>query len=109
MNSISGRRLPVWAAILGVLVLSNVILAQEASTSADTLPIFYEELTAPEFVQAVIKSESTCVIPLGILEKHGPHLPLGTDLIDCREVARRAAEREYTIIYPAEWILNLPN
>jgi len=104
MNSISGRRLPAWAAILGVLVLSNVILAQEAATSADTLPIFYEELTAPEFVQAVIKSESTCVIPLGILEKHGPHLPLGTDLIDCREVARRAAEREYTIIYPAYFV-----
>ncbi|HUU37945.1 MAG TPA: creatininase family protein, partial [Candidatus Desulfaltia sp.] len=44
------------------------------------------------------------VIPLGILEKHGPHLPLGTDLIDCREVARRAAEQEYTIIYPAYYV-----
>jgi creatinine amidohydrolase len=52
----------------------------------------------------VAKAEATCVIPVGILEKHGPHLPLGTDLIDCREVALRAAKQEYTIIYPAYYV-----
>jgi creatinine amidohydrolase len=103
MNS-RNRRLSVLAAALVVFVFSNVILAQQAGKSTAELSIFYEELTAPEFVQAVTRSESTCVIPLGILEKHGPHLPLGTDLIDCREVARRAAEREYTIIYPAYFV-----
>ncbi|MGB7297036.1 MAG: creatininase family protein [Candidatus Aminicenantales bacterium] len=87
-----------------VFVVSNGILAQDAGKSSAELPVYYEELTTPEFVQAVIRSESTCVIPLGILEKHGPHLPLGTDLIDCREVARRAAEQEYTIIYPAYYV-----
>jgi len=24
-----------------------------------------------------------CILPFGILEKHGPHLPLGTDLLMC--------------------------
>ena len=46
------------------------------------------------------QSGGTCIIPFGILEKHGPHLPLGTDLLDARELALRAAKREYAIIFP---------
>jgi creatinine amidohydrolase len=98
-------------AALGILsVASAVFLFSAASFSQDAvkrdtpLSVHYEELTALDFVRAVDKSESTCVIPLGILEKHGPHLPLGTDLIDCREVALRAARQEYTIIYPAYYV-----
>jgi creatinine amidohydrolase len=68
--------------------------------SGNTLPIKYEELTSPDFQLALKKSESTCIIPFGILEKHGPHLPLGTDLFEARETSIRAAEREYTIIFP---------
>ncbi len=92
------------SAVLTVFVVTGTIPAQESAKPKAELPIFFEELTAPEFVQAVTKSEATCIIPLGILEKHGPHLPLGTDLIDCREVARRAAEQEYTIIFPAYFV-----
>jgi creatinine amidohydrolase len=98
-------------AALGILSVASAVflfsaasLSQEAVKPDAGLSVHYEELTAPDFVQAVAKSESTCVIPLGILEKHGPHLPLGTDLIDCREVALRAAKQEYTIIYPAYYI-----
>ncbi len=65
------------------------------------LPIQYEELTAPDFVRALRAAGNTVVIPMGILEKHGPHLPLGTDLLDAREVARRAAQREYVVVFPA--------
>lgn len=87
-----------------VLLFSAASLSQEAVKPEAGLSVHYEELTAPDFVQAVAKSEATCVIPLGILEKHGAHLPLGTDLIDCREVALRAAKQEYTIIYPAYYV-----
>lgn len=73
---------------------------EPASRAAPPLPVRYEELTAPEFVQAVVQAGATCVIPLGILEKHGPHLPLGTDLLDCREIALRAAAKEYSIVFP---------
>lgn len=71
-----------------------------AGGAGPPLPVRYEELTAPEFVQAVSRSGATCIIPLGILEKHGPHLPLGTDLLDCREISLRAAAREYAIVFP---------
>ena len=67
---------------------------------AADLPVKYEELTAPELVQAVSQSGGVCLIPLGILEKHGPHLPLGTDLLDVREVALRAAKTEYSVVFP---------
>ena len=87
-----------------VLLFSAASLPQETGKQGAGLPVYYEELTAPDFVQAVAQSQSTCIIPLGILEKHGPHLPLGTDLIDCREVALRAARQEYTIIYPAYYV-----
>ncbi len=103
MNTKKRHRLAL-SAVLTVFVIAGTISAQKSAMPKAELPIFFEELTAPEFIQAVTKSEATCIIPLGILEKHGPHLPLGTDLIDCREVARRAAEQEYTIIFPAYFV-----
>jgi creatinine amidohydrolase len=44
----------------------------------------WEELSGPDFVQAIHQSQGVCVLPFGIIEKHGPHLPLGTDLLDVR-------------------------
>jgi len=60
----------------------------------------YEELTAAQFAQAVEAAAGTCLIPLGVMEKHGEHLPLGTDLIACRETARLAAAQEYVLVFP---------
>jgi creatinine amidohydrolase len=68
--------------------------------SAQQLPFRMEELTAPDYVRAVEKSSKTCILPLGVFEKHGPHLPLGTDLYTAREYALRAAEKEYTVVFP---------
>jgi len=87
-----------------LFTLAAASAAQEVKSPSGGLSVYYEELTAPDFVQAVAKSGSTCVIPLGILEKHGPHLPLGTDLIDVRELALRAARQEYTIVFPAYYV-----
>jgi creatinine amidohydrolase len=72
--------------------------------SGKELSVHYEELTAVQFVAAVHQAGETCVIPLGIIEKHGPHLPLGTDLLGAREVARAAAAREYTIVFPPYFV-----
>jgi creatinine amidohydrolase len=91
-------------AVSAVFLFAAASASQEAAKAEAVLSVHYEELTAPDFIQAVAKSEGTCVIPLGIIEKHGPHLPLGTDLLDCREVALRAARQEYTIIYPPYYV-----
>ena len=61
----------------------------------------WEELTGPDFVKAIQQSQGVCVLPFGILEKHGPHLPLGTDLINVRFAVEHATEQEYAVIFPA--------
>lgn len=68
------------------------------------LPVQYEELTAPQFETAVKTAGGVCMVPLGIIEKHGPHLPLGTDLINVREVGLRAARREYCVVFPQYFV-----
>ena len=35
-----------------------------------------------------------CLLPFGILEKHGPQLPLGTDLLNVRYAALHAADQD---------------
>jgi len=60
----------------------------------------WEELTAGDFRQAIQQSKGTCVLPFGILEKHGPHLPLGTDLLNVRYAALHAVEQEFAVVFP---------
>lgn len=83
-----------------LLLLFHTGTAQQHQSTDTPLPVKYEELTAPEFIQAVEKSGGVCLIPIGILEKHGPHLPLGTDLLDVRELALRAVRKEYAVVFP---------
>lgn len=65
-----------------------------------SLPFKMEELSSPRFVQALELSKGVCIIPLGIIEKHGPHLPLGTDLFEARQAATEAAKKEYAVVFP---------
>lgn len=60
----------------------------------------WENLTAPDFAEAVEEAQGVCLLPLAVIEKHGDHLPLGTDLFIGLEVARRAAEIEPAILFP---------
>jgi creatinine amidohydrolase len=60
----------------------------------------WENLTADDFARAV-RETKTCILPLGVLERHGPHLPLGTDVYLGHHVACKAAEREAAVVFPA--------
>ena len=60
----------------------------------------WDELTASEWPKALRESDSTCILPIGILEKHGPHGPIGSDLIQVREWTARAAKKEYAVVFP---------
>lgn len=78
----------------------HAMLLAPFALNGQSLSVHWEELTAPDFVRAIEKSERTCVLPFGIIEKHGPQLPLGTDLINVRYVALHAAEKEYAVVFP---------
>lgn len=82
------------------LVLLWSIIFMSISVNGQKLSTSWEELTAPDFALAVQQSDGVCIIPMGVLEKHGPHLPLGTDVYIAREVSLRAAEKEYCIVFP---------
>ena len=68
--------------------------------SARDLPVKWEELLASDWDQALVESGYTCILPMGVLEKHGPHAPMGSDIIHAREWAKRAAETEYAVVFP---------
>jgi creatinine amidohydrolase len=76
------------------------IAASPLCAQTNSLATHWEDLTAPDFVLALQKSEQTCLLPFGIIEKHGPSGPLGTDLMNGRYVADLATRQEYTIIFP---------
>ena len=63
--------------------------------------MLWENLREEEFNEAIEKSSGVCILPVGCLEKHGQHLPVGTDVIHITEIAKMAAESEYAVVFPS--------
>lgn len=61
--------------------------------------VLYEELCPAEF-QERLQACPVAYLPLGTLEWHGPHLPLGADGIQSQELFMRAARRIGGIVLP---------
>ncbi|HME12439.1 MAG TPA: creatininase family protein [Candidatus Acidoferrum sp.] len=83
-----------------LLILSLLAVFAAATHAQTKLSTHWEELTASDFRDAIQKSQNSCILPFGILEKHGPHLPLGTDLLNVRYAALHAADEEYAVVFP---------
>src|SRR6266567_355505 len=85
-----------------LLVASNALCASPvwAQSPSPAPSVHWEELTAADFKSAIGRAQGTCLLPFGILEKHGPHLPLGNDLLNVRYAALNAAQQEYAIVFP---------
>jgi creatinine amidohydrolase len=79
--------------LLLLTLLGNTVAAQN-------LPARWDELTEGDWQRALDRSSQTCILPIGILEKHGPHAPIGSDLIHVREWAARATKKEYAVVFP---------
>jgi creatinine amidohydrolase len=99
MNRLMMRKVCGVALLLGLLSAGRQIQAQ-APPSQGKLSAHWEELTGPEFVDAIKRAQGTCLLPIGILEKHGPHMPIGSDLLNARYVALHAAEQQYAVVFP---------
>jgi creatinine amidohydrolase len=84
-----------------VLLTALLLLASSGTQAQTKLSPQWEELTAADFRQGIQQSKGVCLLPFGILEKHGPHLPLGTDLLNVRYASLHAAEQEYAVVFPA--------
>jgi creatinine amidohydrolase len=82
------------------VVLGGVTCLGQAASAQAKLSAHWEELTGPDFVKAIQQAQGTCILPIGILEKHGPHMPIGSDLLNARYVALHAAEQQYAVVFP---------
>ena len=58
------------------------------------------DIVSGEFEEAVKKSKGVCLLPIGCVELHGHHLPLGNDTMIAAEFSRRAAEKEEAVVFP---------
>ena len=65
----------------------------------------WEYLREEEFDSAIEKSGGLCVMVLGCLEKHGQHLPVGTDSLKGDKLVELAAEKAGVVMFPtAMWL-----
>jgi creatinine amidohydrolase len=58
----------------------------------------WEQLTSEDFAAAV-RETGVCVVATGVFEKHGQHLPLGTDFLNGHKIACLAAEKEAAVVF----------
>jgi creatinine amidohydrolase len=82
------------------LLVTLMFALVAAAASAQDLPSRWDELTASDWPKALERSNHTAILPIGVLEKHGPHAPIGSDLIHAREWAARVAKIEYAVVFP---------
>jgi creatinine amidohydrolase len=60
----------------------------------------WEYLTVSEFEKARELADRLALIPIGSLETHGPHLPLGNDALTIGKIAELVAQIEPVVILP---------
>jgi len=65
----------------------------------------WEKITVGDLLK--MRSEQVCVIPLGSLEKHGEHLPMGIDGLVAHKAAVMAAEKEPVVVSPTLYYTNV--
>ncbi|MGC1618379.1 MAG: creatininase family protein [Candidatus Acidiferrum sp.] len=88
------------AACAIALLAAIVLLGDVGARAQGNVSPKWEELTGADFRSAIQQSKGTCLLPFGILEKHGPHLPLGTDLLNVRYASLQAVAQEYAVVFP---------
>jgi len=96
------RRSSLLSIALFVASSASIVSTSGAQTPAapGRLSVRWDELTAADFRDAIRRAQGTCLLPIGIMEKHGPHLPLGNDLHLVRHASLNAAQQEYAVVFP---------
>ncbi len=63
----------------------------------------WEEMTSPQLAE-LDRDRTVLVLPLGSVEQHGRHMPVGTDTMLAQEVALAAAAKAgETVVLPPPW------
>lgn len=62
------------------------------------------EMMRPEAVRAAMAVANVAYVPIGPIEYHGPHLPLGVDMLTAEGLVRRTATRTGGVVVPPLFI-----
>jgi creatinine amidohydrolase len=58
-------------------------------------------------LESAVRECPLVYIPFGLVEWHGPHLPLGTDTFMCQAIVNYAAEKHGGLVWPTSWFHDL--
>lgn len=84
----------------GALVPAVVSMAlSETVTGSDAKPARFEEVAGYQ-IETAVSNHPLAILPLGSLEYHGPHNPLGVDSIIISGVAENVAARTKALLFP---------
>jgi creatinine amidohydrolase len=67
------------------------------------------EMTWQEAEKAIKSSKGVAIIPVGSIEQHGPHLPVGTDSFVAIGLADAALEQTDVLVCPPLWLGYCPH
>ena len=62
----------------------------------------WDYLTPPDF-EKLAAEHKVCILPMGSLERHGEHLPFGTDALSAHAAAVGASKLEPCVVFPPYW------
>ena len=101
MSEITRRDVLRGATLMLPAVATGTAFASQATSQDPQRPRRYEEVAGYQLGSEVSSSNSLAILPLGSLEYHGPHNPLGTDSIIISGIAENVAFRTKAILFPA--------
>jgi len=79
------------------------LLAAAAAAQAEPRPLLLPEMSHPE-IQEYLKTSDMLLVPLGSIEQHGTHLPLGTDSYEALALATEISRRTGIVVAPLAWV-----
>lgn len=65
------------------------------------MAIYIENYSSKEVEELIVTSGKTAIIPIGAIEQHGDHLPIGTDTLVAEGLAKEASEKTGAVVIPS--------
>lgn len=62
------------------------------------------EFSSPESLHACLATAPVAYLPVGCIEFHGPHLPVGVDMLTADAICHRVAARTGGMVLPPLWL-----
>lgn len=94
------KSIQLWVLMLLMMCLNLTVFCQgNPLWTQEKVKNYLPHMTVPE-VEAFLERSDMVIIPVGALEQHGPHLPIGTDFINGVERCKLIAQERDILACP---------